>query len=767
MVSAQKAHHNLLIGLPDYMAPPAPKPDRSLSKLTAPKCLHNSMSPAAANPGRPAVALYNQLSMEQSVTRQLPINERAAVKPPASQLAVQKGLTGKLSQSKGAAHIAAAPLGYVLGDKASVQMVFRESASGQASVNLTAKTSVLMNMVPRTQAAINASGAHRTTFQPASAQQPRFHAASVTSSGSTLSLLPPQTQGTLRQAGASLTSSASPVSQLPLHSATAIWSRSVHAQHKLPPHTHMLPAQGAPQVSHPLNPSPRHQLLVPTSATAIHRLPPSWPSTQPQQSRQHRSLPQSPCIQTSSGQMLPRQVAVTQVATSQGATLFPFSPQPPKPHTVRPLLLTPHPSGHHSPKLPSPSSNPSNLRAPLPQAPNPPPPNAQAPYPLQAEPQASSCRPLASQPSQLHPHGTYAPTKQASKHQAASQKPSSSPLLFRHPVQTQTSTGEPLSSQTPSLPLQHPYLTHAAWPQSSSAGYTSDQAMLLLRSGHEAGSSSGLPSPDEHSLLQAVLTQSSGSKVVPTQVEASQLPAQHPASAGKGLGQALAGMPAAQAAPQSTAAQALSHDLLAVFQRQSEPQLPSAPMPCNWCPPVPTQVALNPAAAQNLAANPPASASTLQQDPSPTAGQQHWQAAQQLASSSMMHASRCQSASSTAASAFAAPLTGQDAHWQSRWQQDQACKHQGAFSTQTPCLDAEVTDMPVATLSMANASVDTAVPAPVACLLLGNTSQPQPSFSPSVTRPWRTTSALLAHEASQEANACCDRADDVGRLTMY
>ncbi len=376
VVSAQKAHQDLLTNLPAYMTPPAPKPTTPAAAAAA--------APVGMLPiGKVPVSLMPAL---KAPLGKLPTELKGKVlmpKGPIGRASVGQGgpagsppvLTDPLGQA--AASTNKASLSFLSHPQTPVHQLARQSLPSNASVSLVPRPSLLMSMLPATQAASLPSANHKaakSAFQAAQGQQAERDPVSAIASractgpspygamlGSALGqashLLPtaPQVAAALHHR-----SPGPPGTQLPqkrAHNtvAPAAWQSasqlaSMYAPQKLMP---QLPDGSAqrPGFGSKLSPAFGQETSRSSGICTPHRLQHSAHAVCPPQSYSHASFTQSPSdhsapVQAALAQMPPPATSQIQVHARQASLASPLAafPQALTPQEFTPRLA---PGTHH------------------------------------------------------------------------------------------------------------------------------------------------------------------------------------------------------------------------------------------------------------------------------------------------------------------------------------------------------------------------------------------------------------------------------------
>ncbi|KAL0040507.1 hypothetical protein WJX77_009181 [Trebouxia sp. C0004] len=372
VVSAQKAHQDLLTGLPAYMTPPAPKPTR----------------PAAAAP-------VDMLPMGKVPVRLMPALKAPMGKLPTElkgKVLMPKGPIGRASRGQsgpaGTPSVFTGPLGQEAAStyKASlsvlshpqtpVHQLARQSLPSKTSVSLVPRSSLLMSMLPVTQVASLPSATHQAAksgFHAAQGQQAGRDPASATASRactgpSPYGAMPGTAQSQASQLPTTPQVAAAfhhacpgpPATQLPqkhahITVAPAAWQSpsqlaSIYAQQTLMPHVPDSSAQ-RPGFGSNLSPAYVQEISQSSGIATPHRLQRSAHAVCPPQSYSHASFTQSPSdhsapIQAALAQMPPRATSQVQVHAHQSnlASSLAAFPQALMPQQFSPTLS---PGTHH------------------------------------------------------------------------------------------------------------------------------------------------------------------------------------------------------------------------------------------------------------------------------------------------------------------------------------------------------------------------------------------------------------------------------------
>ena len=604
VVSAQKAHQELLSGLPDYMTPPLPQPAR----LAAP--------PKGTLPvGKAPTSVVQPL---KAAVGRLPVQQQPVPKGVLGRGSVQKGPTGNLpgfTGPLGKAAAAAAPrasVGHLSGQQPSVHQTLRHPAGIRSSPTVIPKPTCLMRHVPLTHPASLSSPPHaagKYGSQAAQGEQADQHFIAsrapigAVTYASLLGNAPPQASHlpANRPAAASAhctfpPSHARQQSQFGIPSTAADRGgfhqlAPPHAQQKVEPPVHVTPQMTSLGPAQSLALTQR--LLQSSGVNAPHRHQLSAQAAQLQAMTGHMACSQSPSYQSASWgtagvQMTPR------------AKMYPQAPMhtSPSPQVAHPSAMTHQPI---SSKHPFASPNP------VPQLP--------------AGPKLSHETHLWATQSQ-HPPSTQACTSQAGTELSPSRRPphtqtahvlaaaQQQPLPSRVPTQTYAashctgSTKHVTSGAASQQPVSYEHACARGFAVSSSVG---------LAAGQAATAAQAVQQPDPNDTAQVckatseLLVEVSSSAVMQARQnllapsspyacaqastedqclvidgacglrEAARQPAVHRLPQHRAA-QVLAPCTAqvvskstAEDVPKPVAAQSLSRELLAVFTKHSEP----------------------------------------------------------------------------------------------------------------------------------------------------------------------------------------------------
>ena len=376
VVSAQKAHQDLLTNLPAYMTPPAPKPTRPAAAAAAAPVgvlpmgkVPVSLMPALKAPmGKLPTELKGKVLMPKGPIGRASVGQSGpAGSPPV--------LTDPLGQAAASTHKAS--LSVLSHPQTPVHQLVRQPLPSKTSASLVPRPSLLMSMLPTSQAASLPSAAHTATkpgFQAARGQQAKRDSGSAISSRARTGpspygamLGPALSQAsqlpTTPQVAAALhhTSPGPPATQLPqmrAHTTVAptAWQSatsqlaSMYAQQKLMPQT---PDDSAQRYSfgYKLSPAFGQETHRSSGICTPHRLQHSAHAICPPQSYSHASFTQSPSdhsapIQAALAQMLPPATSQVKVHARQSSLA---GPQAAFPQALTPQESSPRfaPGTHH------------------------------------------------------------------------------------------------------------------------------------------------------------------------------------------------------------------------------------------------------------------------------------------------------------------------------------------------------------------------------------------------------------------------------------
>ncbi|DBA66027.1 TPA: hypothetical protein ACH3X2_003035 [Trebouxia sp. C0005] len=370
VVSAQKAHQDLLTGLPAYMTPPVPKPTRPAA------------APVGAQPpGKVPVSLMPGLKAPMKCN--LPTELKGKVLMPMRPIGrasvgqsrpagTTPALTGPLTQAAASAHKASWSAVSHLGTP--MHPLARQSLPSKTSASLVLRPSILMSMLPTSQAASLPSApykAAKSACQAAPGQQAERDPVSAVASractgpspcGAMPSIALSQQLLTTPQVAAALhhASPGPPATQLPQKRArttvapaagqSASQLASMHAQQKLMPHAPNKSAQG-PSLGSKLSPACGQETFRSSGICTPHGLQHSAHAACPLQSYSHASFAQSPSdhstpIQAALAQKLPQATSQVQERAHQSSLAGPQAAfhQALKPQEYSPRLS---PGIHH------------------------------------------------------------------------------------------------------------------------------------------------------------------------------------------------------------------------------------------------------------------------------------------------------------------------------------------------------------------------------------------------------------------------------------
>lgn len=626
VVSAQKAHQDLLTGLPAYMTPPAPKPTRPAAAapvgvLPMGKVPVSLMPALKAPMGKLPTELKGMVLMPKGPIGRASVGQSGlAGTPPA--------LTGPLGQAAASTHKAS--LSVLSHPQAPVYQLARQSLPSKTPVSLVPKPSLLMNMLPMTQAASLPSAAHKAAksgFQAAQGQQAGHDQGSAIAS--MLGIAPSQASQlpTTPQVAAALhhTSHFSPgprATQLPqkrahITVAPAAWESagqlaSMYAQQKPMPQA---PDDSAQRHSFgsKLSPAFGQEISQSSGIQTPHRLQHSAHVVCPPLSYSHASFTQSPSdqlapIQAALAQMLSQTTPQVQVRAHQSSLASPPAafPQALTSQEFSPRLA---PGTHHLAHQP-PTPNHSHR-------------TWQAPGQMSGPHQPSNCASKGQ---------GQAPSSRAQ----AAQQPKSSQFAATGLIQHEAASDCAFVFQaSPSAASQRPALGPECCVASTSAGSAASQAASAARAVHGSESQHGnqvakRPSEAQAAVADAVVAHARQTLLSPLHASAETTTADHSACFDTRVGHRRAAsqtaepveprlkpaqammqstvearalytasqivpqptsramslcttaqavsVSAAEAVPCSMPAQALSQELLAVFTRHSEVEASSAPL---------------------------------------------------------------------------------------------------------------------------------------------------------------------------------------------
>lgn len=351
VVSAQKAHQDLLTNLPAYMTPPAPKPTRPAAAAAAPVAVLPmgkvpvSLMPALKAPmGKLPTELKGKMPMPKGPIGRASVGQSGpAGSPPV--------LTGPLTQAAASAHKAS--LSVLSHRQTPVHHLARQSPPGKTSVSLVPRPSLLMSMLPTTQAASLPSATHtaaKSGFQATQGQQAGRDSGSAIASRACTGSSPYSAMlGTARSQASQLptthqvaaplncASPGLPTPQLPqMHTHTTVaptaWPStsqlaSVYAHQKLMPHAPDNSAQ-RPSFGSTVSRAFGQETSRSSGICTPHRLHHSARAVCPLQSCSHASFTQSPSdhsapVQAALAQMLPETTPQVQVRASHSSLAGP------------------------------------------------------------------------------------------------------------------------------------------------------------------------------------------------------------------------------------------------------------------------------------------------------------------------------------------------------------------------------------------------------------------------------------------------------------
>jgi len=351
VVSAQKAHQDLLTNLPAYMTPPAPKPTRPaaaapVGMLSMGKVPVNLMPALKAPMGKLPTELKGKMPMPKGPIGRASVGQGGpAGSPPV--------LTDPLGQAAASTHKAS--LGVLSHLQTPVQYLARQPLPSKTSASLVPRPSLLMSMLPTTQAASLPSATHqadKSGLQAAQGQQAGRDPVSAVASrtctgpspydamlGTALSqasqLLPTAPQVAAALHHTSPGPSATQLPQMRAHTTVAptAWQSatsqlaSLYAHQKLMPHAPETSAQ-RPSFGSKLSPVFGQETTRSSGICTPHRLQHSPHAICPAQSYSHASFTQSPSdqsspIQAALAQMLPPATSQIQVHARQASLAGP------------------------------------------------------------------------------------------------------------------------------------------------------------------------------------------------------------------------------------------------------------------------------------------------------------------------------------------------------------------------------------------------------------------------------------------------------------
>ena len=374
VVSAQQAHQDLLTGLPAYMTPPAPKPTRPAAAapvgvLPMGKVPLSLTAALKAPMGKLPSELKGKVLMPKGPIGRASVGQSGPVGSPPV-------LTGPLGQAAASTHKASLTVLSHPHPQTPLHHLARQSLPSKTSVSLGPRPSLLMSMLPTTQAASLPSAAHKaakSAFKAAQGQQagrdpvpaiasractgPSFYGGTLGTALSQASQLPTTTQvaAGLHQTSSGTCATESPQKRAHITGAPAAWQSasqlaSMYAQQKLMPQPPDTSAQ-RPSFGSKLSPAFGQETSWSSGTCTPHRLQHSAHAVCPPQSYSHASSTQLPSdhsapIQAALAQMLPQATSQVQVHAHHSSLAGP--------QAAFPQALTPHefssrlsPGTHH------------------------------------------------------------------------------------------------------------------------------------------------------------------------------------------------------------------------------------------------------------------------------------------------------------------------------------------------------------------------------------------------------------------------------------